>query len=149
MSEQKQLETELKGLLDNPSLNLPLSCSRILARLIANGSSIRLSDQPRLESLLYKLANSPEASISIHSDVNGISVTRVHMPNDADRSPPLKRKRSNSDEVHEDVLKSYNGTTPVLLPSADSAVQEVFALLQKGTTRAKLLAEQVSEFLGT
>ena len=144
MSEQEQLETELKRLLNNPSLKLPLSCSRILGHLIANGSSIRLSDQPRLESLLYKLADGPEACISMDRDVNGISITEVHMPYSV--LPPLKRKRSNSDGVHKNGLKSNKGTSLVLPPSADSAVQEVFALLQKGTTRAKLLAEQVGDF---
>jgi hypothetical protein len=151
MSEEEQLETELKRLLGNPSVKLPLSCSRILGHLIVSGSSIRLSDQPRLESLLYKLANSSEALISLIKDMNGVSVTSVHTPNDPDHSPCLKRKRSNSDEIepaHRDV--SYYGTTRNVAPlhTTDKAIQDVFALLQKGTTRAKLLVEQVNGFPG-
>ncbi|KAF8511206.1 MT-A70-domain-containing protein [Gautieria morchelliformis] len=145
MSEEEQLETELRQLLVNPSVKLPLSCSRILGYLIASGSSIRLSDQPRLESLLYKLANKSEAPISIIKDMNGVSVTSVHAPNDADHSPRLKRKRSNSDEIdsaHRDV--SYCGTIRNVVPlhTTDKVIQDVFALLQEGTTRAKLLVEQ-------
>lgn len=148
MSDEEQLETELKRLLANPTLKFPLSSSRVLGCLIANGSALRLSDQPRVESMLYKVADNSQGTISVHTDMNGVFVNTAHTAHGVKfGNSPLKRKRSNSDEVvrtPKDV--SSHGKSLVFAPSADTAIQEVFSLLQRGTTRAKLLAEQVCHF---
>jgi hypothetical protein len=141
-----QLESELQQLFATVALRLPLSSSRILGRLISNGSSIRLSDLPRLESLLSKLANSWEAGrISIRDDTSGMSVLSAFVTQDTSHST-LKRKRSESDDTGtlvKDIPGPLSGVGPIPLPVSDINIQDVYALLQKGTTRAKLLAKQV------
>jgi mRNA m6A methyltransferase catalytic subunit len=148
MSEE-ELEREVKRLLANPTLKFPLPCSRILGYLIASGSPLRLSDQSRLESVLFKIADSSQATFSVYTDVNGVFVTRIH---NAHCSPPLKRKRIDSEvdstSSLKDDTKSCHGLSAVPIPSADKAIQDIFSLLQKGTTRSKLIAEQVSHFVG-
>lgn len=146
MSEE-ELETEVKRLLANPTLKFPLPCSQILGYLIANGSPLRLSDQSRLESTLFKIANSSQPTISVYTDGNGISVTR-DVAYDA-RCSPLKRKRSDPEDAWaaslKGVSKTCNGSS-LVSPSSDKAIQDTFSLLQKGTTRSKLLAEQAGYF---
>ena len=150
MSSDEQLESELKQLFATVTLRFPLSSSRILGRLIANGSSVRLSDISRLESLLSKFAISWEAgSITIRHDIGGISVLHASVTQESGYSP-LKRKRSDTDDdsAIKDNPRPYHGLgPPIQLLTADTNLQDVYTLLQKGTARAKLLAEQVIRFV--
>ncbi|KAF8583991.1 MT-A70-domain-containing protein [Ramaria rubella] len=111
-----------------------------LRRLLANLS--------RLELLLLKLSNSSASGIiSIQKDTNGLSITSSPLTAEAEH-PPLKRKRNDTDEPSipiKDVAVPnlpIDKTNAILPLAADATIQDVFTLLQKGTARSKLLAEQ-------
>ena len=141
-----RLEADLKRLLLDKSLKLPITASSLLGCLVAKGTPLRLSDRHRLDTLLLKLAHtSKPAFVSVRNDSNGICVTDIHPPYKQENGTH-KRKHSDLDEPitpGRDAPRSANGTATALLPSADSSTQEIFAMLQRGTARAKLLAEQV------
>ncbi|KAF8529286.1 MT-A70-domain-containing protein [Hysterangium stoloniferum] len=140
---EDQLEAELKRLLLSPKLIFPISSTKLLGRLISQGSSLRLSDLARLEAALLKLAN--PGFICIHNDTNGLSVAAVNTSYGEVLS--IKRKRSELEgdgetEGEDSTLRRPVGASPTLLPVGDSAIQDIFALLQNGTARSRLLAEQ-------
>lgn len=142
----EHLEGELRRFLLGNSVKFPVSSSGLLGRLISNGVPLRLSDRARLDSQLLKLAHgSKPAFISVRSNADGISVANVLIPHSPGENGH-KRKHSDLDEPVNpewDANKSINGTTAAILPSADPMTQEIFSMLQKGTARTKLLAEQV------
>lgn len=140
-----ELEREVKQLLINPSVKFPISSSSILAQLIAKGVTLRLSDRKHLETLLLKLAHGSKPSfISLKTDMDGVSVTGVHSLQGIHAGH--KRKHSDLEDPvtpSKDATRSVHGTPTALISSADVITQEIFLLLQKGTARQKLLAEQV------
>ncbi|KIJ26026.1 hypothetical protein M422DRAFT_785347, partial [Sphaerobolus stellatus SS14] len=141
-----RLEGDLKRLLSSDSLKLPISTPAILGRLVANGTPLRLTDRQRLETLLLKLAHtSKPALLSVRNDADGVYITAIHSSHST-ANGTHKRKHSDLDEpitpVRDAPLQSTNGTATALLPSADTVTQEIFAMLQRGTARSKLLAEQ-------
>lgn len=154
---KQRVSIDLQSLLQIDAILTPISSFALLAKLIAlphpstSASALRLTDQHKLERILEDLAETWNAgTLSVLRDQSGLSLMSASLK--SGRPEHRKRKRkidedADSAEENEEPLKSPLVKTP---PSASSLsklsknMQEIYALLQQGTARQRLLAEQVA-----
>lgn len=153
---KQRVSNDLQGLLKHDAILTPIDSFALLSKLIAlphastGTPALRLTDQRKLERILEDLAESWDAgTLSVLRDQSGFSLMSASLK--SNRPEHRKRKRridedADSAEENEEPPKSPLVKSP---PSATSLsnlsknMQEIYALLQQGTARQKLLAEQV------
>ncbi|KAH8113355.1 MT-A70-domain-containing protein [Phellopilus nigrolimitatus] len=159
--ELKQLASRnLQELVSAGAMQTPISAFELLAKFISSpvvpssrGPSFRLTDLCKLEGILEEFAESWDAGvISVLRDDNGLSLMQVNL--DAkllDASNPKKRKRlvdEDADSAEEEEASSSalsskpKSAATSSLSNLSKNMQEIYALLQRGTARRRLLAEQ-------
>lgn len=148
----------IQQLASSGKLPTPISASELLAKFISspfttNGVNFRLTDSQKLETILEEFANSWDAGLlSVQRDKNGLSLTRVILNTFPKGTvPSRKRKRQvdeDADSAEETEVLSNSQSAKSSRPAASLSnlsrdLQEIYALLRKGTAWNKLLAEQV------
>lgn len=165
-AEFKQLTSRnIQELVKSRNLETPLTAFELLGRLIslpavspASGINFRLTDLRKLEDILEQLAESWDAgSLSVLRDDDGtLSIMQIQLEsNRSDAQKSRKRKRyvdEDADSAEEEEATKAEAdkskTTAVTsLSNLSKEMQEIYALLQKGTTRHELLTEQVSSIV--
>ena len=160
------VSASLKSLLVSGKVSTPVSSFQLLTRAIAcelpfklvsesvTRPRLKLTDLSRFESILDDLASTWESGTIVLSREGGsMSVVdlRLHTPGRCEPINPKKRKRvvdedadsaAGDDPTEEpDLVTSSLAAVP--LGAFSHQVKEIYALLQKGTARGRLLAEQV------
>ncbi|TDL29263.1 MT-A70-domain-containing protein [Rickenella mellea] len=147
----------LKALFSNGTVETPIDTFELLTKLISHGatrpaaSRFRLTDLKMLEAILEEFADQWDAGVlELLRDDTGMSVIQVQLntPGEAPRS--RKRKRQVDEDA--DSAEEDNTTEPATekeslirtktLSGLTKNMHEVYALLQKGTARGRLMAEQ-------
>ena len=149
----------LQELIKSGVIQPPISAFNLLTKLISlpgasdDSPSFRLTDLKKLEFILEQLSESWDAgSISVLRDATGLTIMNVYL--NGSRSPlhfRRKRKRpvdedADSAEENEANLAASRESKSPTVPSINNLskeLQEIYALLQRGTARQKLLCEQV------
>lgn len=160
MDEMKQaVSRALQDLVASGKVQAPISSLELLGKIISAGSSsstyasFRLTDLRRFEVCLEELSDYWEVgSLSVLRDDNGFSVMRVKLEITGSEKYTKKRKRhvdEDADSAEEEAAEASIDTVAqkaspaTTLSNLSKEVQEIYALLQKGTARKRLLAEQV------
>jgi mRNA (2'-O-methyladenosine-N6-)-methyltransferase len=160
----------LKALLISGKVSPPLSSFQLLTRAIscelqptaakvfsrseATTPRLKLTDLSRLESILEDLSCAWESGTIVLSREGGsmtIVDLRLHSPGRCESVNPKKRKRvvdedadsAAGDDAVEELDHVASNLAAVPLASFSHQLKEIYALLQKGTARGRLLAEQV------
>jgi hypothetical protein len=161
------LSTGLHSLISSEQSRLPLRSSELLKYLITSTPptpgarpAFRLTDQPVLEACLRTLAKNWEhGTLFLQQSQSGELVIVDARLGSSTRPTERKRKRSTDDDTDSaggsDVEPSSpNGEEDMSVPNEDSQprlgqlsveLKEVYALLQCGTAKGKLLAEEVRQ----
>lgn len=157
MEELKQATSRhLQELFSDGKVQAPISAFDLLVQFISLPSAssskpaFRLTDLHKLEEVLEELSESWDAgSLSVLRDDDGL--TLMHVQLETNGAVCRKRKRhvdEDADSAEEEEAlsapsptKSVAGTTA--LNSLSKDMQEIYFLLQRGTARGKLLAEEV------
>ena len=164
--EMKQaVSRALQDLITSNEVQPPITSLNLLGKIISLGASstayanFRLTDLRKLEVCLEELSDNWDAgSLSILRDDNGFSVMRVKLESPGCDRHAKKRKRhvdEDADSAEEEaaessaVVASQKVSPVTALTNLSKEVQEIYALLQRGTARKKLLAEQVSKWYQT
>ena len=148
----------LQSLVSSGKLSPPITSLRLLTRVIAARNhdlapKLRLTDLLRFESILEDLSRSwDNGSIVLSRDGGTLSIVEISLS-----SPGYSRKRKrvidedadsaagdeNSDEQENSSELPPSNGAPSTLRSLSNELKEVYAILQKGTAKGRLLAEQV------
>ena len=147
----------LQQLVNNGKLYMPISASHLLRKLVALGplppstTSLRLTDLHKLEAILEEFAVQWDVgALSIIRDDNEVSL--IHASCNASCLPPSKKRKrepeidEDADSAEENESKSETqARTLSTIPMSGLSMEtrEIYGLLQKGTARGRLLAEQV------
>jgi mRNA (2'-O-methyladenosine-N6-)-methyltransferase len=157
--------TALQALFSSGKVSFPVTSLQLLTRFILPARStattprFKLTDLPRFESVLEDLSRTWEGgSIVLSRDGGSLAVVEVRlMVSGSEGVNPRKRKR----EVDEDADSAAGDENaeeqevwdrmPVVksastLDNLSDEMKEVYAILQKGTAKGRLLAEQVGLF---
>jgi len=111
----------------------------------------RLTDRARLEGILQALAaNWDKGSLVLSSSNGGLNVNSIHL-SDHPVEQSRKRKRivdeeadsAAGDEAEEEEDSWVDGGNSLADDSLSQQQKQIFALLQKGTAKGRLLAEEV------
>ena len=159
----QQISILLQDLTANGSIHTPIAAFDLLKKLVSCGTGaergksvprLRLTDLPKLEDILEKLAVSWDAGfLSVLRDDSGLTVMQLAVGSrGASLGNTRKRKRvdEDADSVEEEAaqaaLAASNNkpSAAASLSNLSKDLQEVYAFLQRGTARQKLLSEQVS-----
>jgi mRNA m6A methyltransferase catalytic subunit len=164
----KHVEALSAGLLNliSNKVSLPLRSPELLRHLITSTPrtpgarpAFRLPDRPILERCLRILARNWEhGSLFLQQDQSGELVLVDAQLGGSTRPAERKRKRSTEDDADsavgsdmegsmgaEEDMYLANGDTGPRLGQLSVELKEVYALLQRGTAKAKLLAEEVRQ----
>ena len=156
---KKSLSNALHHLISSERIHPPISSLALLGHIIALGASkpeyanFRLTDLHKLEACLEELGETWEAgSLDIIKDDGGLSVMRVKLDSAGTDKQIKKRKRpvdEDADSAEEEAAEASIAahqriSPPTALSNLSKQVQEIYALLQRGTTKKKLMADQVS-----
>jgi mRNA (2'-O-methyladenosine-N6-)-methyltransferase len=160
------LSASLLNLISTNKASLPLRLPELLRHLITSTPrtpgtrpAFRLTDQPVLERCLRTLARSWEhGSLFLQQDQAGELVLVDAQLGGSTRPVERKRKRVTEDDADsaagsdadgslgaEEELQFANYDGGPRLGQLSVELKEVYALLQRGTARAKLLAEEVGQ----
>ena len=155
----------LQELVKSNSLQTPITAFELLARFISlpvvspeNGVNFRLTDLRKLEVILEQLADNWDAgSLSVLRDSDGgLSVMQIQLESiHSEASKSRKRKRyvdEDADSAEEEEASKAEANRPkstalTSLSNLSKDMQEIYALLQRGTARHRLLTEQVCHAL--
>lgn len=144
-------------LINDGKLYLPVSSSHLLREFVALGpippsvASFRLTDLRKLEAILEELAAHWDAgTLSIIRDNNEVSLIHASC-NSSGLASTRKRKREpeideDADSAEESESKKEiksRGISTVPMSGLSMETRETYGLLQRGTAKGKLLAEQV------
>lgn len=152
---KQRVSSDLQVLVKSNSIFTPITSFALLSKLVSlphvsSGPTLRLTDQNKLERILQDLAESWDAgSLTVLVDQSGLSLMSISL--NSNRPEHRKRKRridedADSAEENEEPPQSPIVKTPPCASSLgklSKSMQEIYALLQFGTARQKLLAEQV------
>lgn len=156
--ELKQITSRnLQELFGSRTVHAPISAFDLLVKFISLPSAssskptFRLTDLHKLEDILEELSESRDAgSLVVLRDEEGLSVMQVYLEANAQQSRKRKRQvDDDADSAEEEqaltIAKSTGktSTSTMTLTSLSKDMQEIYSLLQRGTARGKLLAEQV------
>jgi len=165
------VSTTLKYLLTSGKISPPITSLYLLTRVISCPPApdfspgnlsprFKLTDLPRFESILEDLSYTWESgTIRLSHDGGSLSIIDLHLPSPScalgcEAVNSKKRKRV----VDEDADSAAGGETAegqeIVIPRTPSTplaafgkeLKEVYAILQKGTAKGRLLAEQVFLF---
>ncbi|THH05118.1 hypothetical protein EW145_g5023 [Phellinidium pouzarii] len=156
----KQLASRnLRELLVSGAVQVPISAFGLLTKFISlptatDSPTFRLTDLNKLETILEELAESWDyGSITVLRDDSGLSLMQV-VAIDANQNEAYntrKRKRhvdEDADSAEEEeaysnaLLTKPKSSTSSSLSNLSKDMQEIYALLQRGTARRRLLSEQ-------
>lgn len=160
---KERISNLLQELTCSGAIHTPIAAFDLFKKLVSHGGTkpgetvprLRLTDLPKLEDILEKLAVSWDAGyLSVLRDGNGLMVMQLDVGRKG-ASPGYTRKRKRPvDEDADSAEEEAAMATPALSKGKPSAaaslsnlskdLQEIYALLQRGTARQKLLSEQVS-----
>lgn len=157
--ELKQVTSRLlQELFSSGKVQAPISAFHLLVQFISlpsassNKPAFRLTDQHKLEEALQDLSESWDAgSLVLLRDDDGLTILQVQLETGSTQSN-RKRKRlldEDADSAEEEEALSAMSPTKstsnmTALNTLSKDMQEIYALLQRGTARGKLLAEEVS-----
>ena len=140
-------------------LESPISAFGLLSLFVSlpsasrPGRSFRLTDLRKLENILEELAECWDAgTLVVSRDNEGLSIIQVCLDGTCQADGSRKRKRpvdEDADSAEEEAALASSATfkkspSNSTLGSLSKESQEIYALLQKGTARHRLLTEQVN-----
>ncbi|KAF8845752.1 MT-A70-domain-containing protein [Paxillus ammoniavirescens] len=158
------ISSALRDAFASGKISTPISTMDLLLSLIASKATaesgsqtvLRLTDLQRLELVLKNLSSRWEhGTLALSRQNDALTIMDIHLVNaNAERAHPRKRKRAPVDEEADSAtgggLDGHSSrsisrspppsTTPLECLSKD--LREVYAILQKGTARGRLLAER-------
>ncbi|KAF8742418.1 hypothetical protein AX14_004637 [Amanita brunnescens Koide BX004] len=156
--------TALKSLFGSRKIHAPISSMGLLARVItfnptaAQKARLRLTDLARFEAILNDISRTwDEGIISLTRDNGGLTILDFSFDSSvteygvASGSNPRKRKRvidedddsAAGDAVDENSVYESPGTpTASTLANLSKEMREAYSILQRGTAKRRLLAEQ-------
>ena len=158
----KQLvERSIKEIFLSGVAEAPISVFDLLSLLVSrpsaapNSQKFRFTDLNKLEKIIEDLAENWDAgNICLLRDDDGLHVMQVTIFNSNQTQASLSRKRKravdeDADSAEEEAAKavpvySRNISPGSSLASLSKETQEIYALLQRGTARHRLLTEQAS-----
>ena len=152
----------LQDLVSAGSIHPPISAFDLLAKFISlpsaslSGITFRLTDLRKLEDILEEFSVHWDAgTISVLRDDSGLSLMQVSLG--ANHSATNRKRKRLIDEDADSAEEEEATKRAASLDSKPSAytslnnlskdMQEIYSLLQQGTARQKLLAEQVRSLI--
>ena len=156
---KRAVSQNILNLVARGALQTPITAFELLAKLISlqpvsgSNKAFRLTDIRKLVAIIDELSVSWEAgSISAVRDGSNLTIVQISPnTNQSTSSTNKKRKRLVDEDAdsaeEEEALKSAVSTksksASTSLNSLSKDLQEIYALLRRGTARQKLLCEQV------
>lgn len=157
---RQRVSVLLQDIAASGSMHAPVASFDLLKKLVSCGTEcgksaprIRLTDLPKVEDILEEFSISWNAGfLSVLRDDSGLTIMQLAVGSrGASLGNTRKRKRvdEDADSVEEEAaqaaLAASNSkpSAATSLSNLSKGLQEVYAFLQRGTARQKLLSEQV------